>query len=671
MVASSCISQTALRTYVSGWFVLTILACTCLNPRVAFACSACAGKDGYSLDTTTSCETLRDILVDVDPGCDQERRDEFLFLYPFKVDKPQEITPLWELVYQKGSAKFSPPPAADPLDSALQSGDWKTARKEAQEIVDHVLDMPGTIAQQYQPALVKAVEFLEIQPLFDRIDAELMRSALWGNASSDKSKEIPPEIVDILEMRHLDRAKVSEIMRAKPHHPRIATLRFVALRQEFAAQVPDGWVFDIRNRVPRETWNHLESSVNRWLKDYPQHPLADLVLLWKTRILYFNGDVERAWRVLFYVYPRRLPRVLYDMRYLLVETQDERPVAFLQAIKDPLLFTALLPLREIDVEAWQRWWQVSENNMAQAWAVNLQERLLAKVPGFGELPRSFPTKPRNPTPLWGKLRAVALMQAGKWEEAREQLLSLKGENEQALLLATFYLRRGQPLLAVQLPDVPELIRLYLVRVILSDEKLQQVKADEGSVLRKEIVHEQGVRLAAQGKWAEAAQKIRTTEPECSKLWQEVARLQKDKSPKARLRLARFFRDHRGKLFYGNDTDWWHPEVRSRYGHVRAGKNSSVKHVDSDLPWTEAQELDAVTKHFLGTTESWLALQAYVDWLSKAEPSPQMRTVIKEADFCYNRLIGQGYWNWGFWTDYLVDNPAVKELRKAGIRAKDR
>jgi hypothetical protein len=47
----------------------------------------------------------------------------------------------------------------------------------------------------------------------------------------------------------------------------------------------------------------------------------------------------------------------------------------------------------------------------------------------------------------------------------------------------------------------------------------------------------------------------------------------------------------------------------------------------------------------------------------------MSEVIKEADYCYNRLIGPGYWNWSFWTDYLRDHPVVKRLRKEGRRAK--
>jgi hypothetical protein len=509
-----------------------------------------------------------------------------------------------------------------------------------------------------------------------------MRSALWGwsESSTNKSSDLPPEILDILAMRNFDRQKADEIIKAKPGHPRLATLRFVALRNEFARRVPDGWLYDIQQKVPEEAWRELEVSVDRWLTDYPQHPLADLVLLWKTRIFYFKGDVDRAWQHLLSVYPRRLPRVLYDIRYLLAHG---RPRGYgrenntyvrksFRTTNDPLLFSALLTTLHIDPAQWDQWWEVTEENLNQPWAVNLQERLLAEVPRSDELPSLFPKESRNPSQLWGQLRAVALMKAGKWEDAEKQIFSLAPDEEQALLAATFHLRRGQPLLAAQVPNVPTLIRLYLVRVIFNDEELRKLKAQEKiTVLEKETIHEQGVRLTERGKWAEAARLIRTVDPARSKLWAEVARLMMDNSDQALLRLARFFKDHRGELFYDR-TELWHPTVRGRYWHLLMSKRRPTGRTEKEvLPWSTDRELKGIERHFVGNAELWLALQTYVDWLTTAAPSPQMREIVKEADFCYNRLISPGFWNSTFWSEYLSGHPVVEKLREEGRRAKQR
>ncbi|MEW6531606.1 MAG: hypothetical protein AB1473_12265 [Thermodesulfobacteriota bacterium] len=684
MAAALSALRYLLRARVFFPSVLIILASIPFESKVTRACLSCAGKAGYNLELTTSFDRLLNSLIeDVSPSCDTESKGAFLFLYPFKLVKPREITPLWNIVYEKGPYSDSfLPPTTTALDSALLDGNWETARKEAQKIVDQVLDMPGIIAQGYQSKLIRAVEFLEIEPLLRRMDPEVIRSALWGSSKSSvgTSSDLPPEILDILAMRSLDREKVDEIIKTKPRHPRMGTLRFVALRNEFAQKVPDGWQFEIQQKVSEETWRELEGSVDRWLNDYPQHPLADLVLLWKTRIFYFKGDVDGAWQQLLSVYPRRLPRVLYDIRYLLAhDLRSRHPPEnntyihrSFQTTNDPLLFSALLTTLHMGPEQWDRWWKVSEENFNQPWAVNLQERLLAEVPRLGELPSLFPKEPGNPSQLWGQLRVVALMKAGKWEDAEKQIFSLPPNEEQALLAATFHLRRGQPLLAAQVPNVPRLIRLYLVRVIFNDEELRNLKTQaKNTMLAEETIYEQGVRLTERAKWAEAARLISAVDPARSKLWEEVARLKMDNSDHALLRLARFFRDHRGELFYDR-TELWHPTVRGRYWHLLWNKRRPTGRTEKQvLPWSTDRELTGIERHFLGNAEWWLALQTYVDWLTTAAPSPQMREVVKEADFCYNRLISPGFWNSAFWSQYLSGHPVVERFRKEGKRARGR
>jgi hypothetical protein len=658
MAGSLSFSQSPLRRCALSFLLLIFSASTFFESKIAFGCyDECDGKESYDLSSTTSFKGLWNMLLSGLNHC--ESRDEFLFLYPFRLEKPEEIAPLWNMVYGGKEPSF-PEPNADLLVSSCRNSDWNTARKEARIIVDQVLNMPGAIGAGHQPALIQAVEFLEIQPLFRKMDPERIKSALWSESPAAKSGDLPPEIRDVLEMRNLNRGKINDIIKANPHHPRIGTLRFVALRSEFAQKVPDGWLNDIQGKVSKKTWQDLEESADLWLKDYPEHPLADLVRLWKSRIYYFKGDIDGAWKQLLSVYPRRLPRVLYEMRYLLV--YSDRQSECLRAIEDPLLFTALLPTAAIDSDQWEQLWKMSEKNRGRPWATNLQERLLAEVPRSGELPLSFPKEPRNPTQLWGKLRALALMNAEKWEDARKQLFSLAPDEEQALLAATFHLRRGQPLLAAQVINLPELIRLYLVRVLFDDEELSELQTKKNTILKKEILSEQGVRLTEKGKWADAARIIRTIDPGRSALWQNIARLKTDASPSARLKLARFLRENRGKLFYA-DHPLLKPTVWSRYA-----PDPGMVDNTSGLPWTRGREQEAIMRHILGTTELWLALQAYVDWLSTAKPSPQMSHVVREADYCYNRLIGQGYWS-GFWYQYLPDHPVVKKLREEGIRAK--
>lgn len=664
--------------------VLIVLAWTTFESKVASACMYCAGQAGYDLELTTSFEKLLNLLTeDVSMSCDVRSIDSFLFLYPFMLVKPKEITPLWNIVYGRGpySDSFSPPNTSV-LDSALRDGDWATAHTEAGNIVDQVLDMPGIVAQRYQAELIKGVEFLEVEPLLQRIDPELMRSALWdwSESSARKRKDLPFELLDILDMRRLERRKADEIIKAKPSHPRMATLRFVALRNEFARKVPDGWLHVIQNQVTAETWRNLEASVDNWLKDYPQHPLADLVLLWKARIFYCKGDVDAAWKVLLSVYPRRLLRVLYDMRYLLVHgwryRYPPKKNTYIQmsfrATKDPLLFSALLTSLHIDPEQWDQWWKVTEENLDQPWAVNLQERLLAEVPRLSELPSLFPKESRNPSQLWGRLRAVALMKAGKWEEAEEQIFSLSPDEEQPLLAATFHLRRGRHLQAAQVPNVPRLIRCYLVRVVFNEEELRGLQTQEkNTILEKEAIRELGVRLSERGEWLEAARLIRTIDPARSELWEDVALLMMDNSDQARLELARFLRDHAGKLFYDR-TELWHPTVRERYWRLRMSKKRPTGRTENEsFPWSTDWELRGIERHFEGNAEWWLALQTYVDWLTTAAPSPQMRAVVKEADDCYNRLISPGFWNSAFWWEYLREHPVVERFRKEWRRSRER
>ena len=688
MVKSISASHHKLRMY-SVFAVLLVMFGSSLF-IISMRAFGCGGPATYDLDTPMHSldQLFEQLLTSVD-AYDVVTRDEFLFLYPFRLEKPKEINPLWTMVYTYKAPAFSPP-SSELFTSAIRNGDWKGAEGEAIRIVNQVLDMPAVVADKYQLQFIQALEFLEVRPLFQKINPALIKSALWHSSSAAENRKFPSELQDVLEVRNLDRQKVDEIIKAKPHHPRIATLRFVSLRNEFARKIPDGWPDDIRKKVRKETWREFEQSVDLWLKDYPQHPLADLVLLWKLRVYYFEGNNQLAWKLLMSVYPRRLLRVLYEMRYLLLH--GSYPNGSLDTIKDPLLFTAVLHSVNIDSEQWGRWWQVSEQYRSHAWATNLQERLLEKSiheARLGKLPPLFPKEPRNSTPLWGKLRALALMEAGQWDDAGKQLFSLSPDGEQAILAAAYHLRRGKTALAVQIIDLPEHIRHYLIRVILNDEALRGLTTSKNRIVRQEALIEQGVRLAEKGKWAEAAICIQTIDAAHAELWKRAAMLSKETSAAGRLHWARFLRDNNGKLFYGNDSAWYR-SVNFRYRHIIRDQQEVVKRPrettqqnnakngggnitrsSSDaLPWTQQQEQDAIMQHLTRTAEMWSALRAYVEWLSTAKPSQQMSAVVREADVCYNWLINWDSTNSDFWENYLRDHPVVKQLRDAGKRSKN-
>ena len=672
--------------------ILLALGIISIVPCITGNVFACGGPATYNLDMPMhSLDSLVEALLSDESDYEIVTRDEFLFLYPFKLqlhnDQEQsDIESLWALAY-RGDERLFGRPATDAFESALKRGDWRAAEPQAKRIINDVLDMPSVVADKYQAPLIEALEFLELQPYLTNTDPRTIAAAFWDSSIAADRSKLPPALLDVLEMRNLDRERVDEIISAKPKHPRMATLRFISLRNRFAREVPNGWVYDIRKKVPKETWRGLEESTNLWLKDYPDHPLADLVLLWKTRIYYFEGDRQQAWKLLISMYPRRQARVLYEMRFMLMNfsvPQDET----VDAIKDPILFSAFLPSVKISPEKWAAWWKISEENYSRPWARNLQERLLAKAvkqEGSLKLPPSFPKAPRNPTPLWGELRALALMKTCNWEDAGKQLFSLAPDKDQAVLAAAYHLRRGKAAMAAQVIDLPADIRHYLIRVTVDYEDLQSLTTAKNPNIKREALFEQGVRLAEKGKWSEAAKMVLAADSDKGALWKKAASFSTDTSASGIIAWARFLKENNGTLFYGNDSAWYRT-LSWRTRHLSQNRERIVKRAKGEprtsrgaqeetytcsqkLPWTPEHEEEAITQHFFRTTEMWLALQAYAAWLSTAKPSKEMTAAVKEADLCYNWLVNWDSGNSGFWREYLIDHPVVTQIREAGKRAR--
>jgi hypothetical protein len=107
-------------------------------------------------------------------------------------------------------------------------------------------------------------------------------------------------------------------------------------------------------------------------------------------------------------YPDRRVRALAEMRYLLVMGQPPTR-AQVDALKDPLLITALTGETSLDAERFDQRWALADTSPSAPWAENLRVRLLAwaaRHAAPGALPKAFPEQLLK-GPLSGKLSAAA------------------------------------------------------------------------------------------------------------------------------------------------------------------------------------------------------------------------------------------------------------------------
>jgi hypothetical protein len=82
------------------------------------------------------------------------------------------------------------------------------------------------------------------------------------------------------------------------------------------------------------------------------------------------------------------------------------------------------------------------------------------------------------------------------------------------------------------------------------------------------------------------------------------------------------------------------------------------------------EVAAIRAHLEATTEPYLALRAYADWLARTEPqaaavAAERRRVAREADRVYNLLVNWDATNTRFWRETLARGDAARAIRRAG------
>ncbi|AHG92549.1 hypothetical protein J421_5014 (plasmid) [Gemmatirosa kalamazoonensis] len=637
---------------------------------------ACGGPASYDIDAPLAApEKWLDgvTLVDAFEGTP---RDELRFLAPFRFGDPADsarIDALWRSAYGSSGDDSIPPVSVDALDAALRAGDLARAEREARAVATRVLDEPAPIADAHQGALRRAVELLELAPSLRGVDAALtarvLATGLDARAVPGTPASLPAPLAAAVEVRRLAFPALAALAVRRPDHPRIASLRWVALQERLRTEIPNGWPDEIRKQVPAARWRALDDAHARWLADYPDHPLADLVRLSRVRVAYYEGDSTRAWRLTLAAWPRRLPRVLGELRVLAVRGMVGEPQG--PAATDPRLRSAMLTVRAPSRAEWDALWRLSEDSLARPWAVNLQERLLERAVRTalaGEpLPTRFPARPERRTTLWGRLRLVALYAAGDERGAESQAAALGADSVAALVRTRLAVTRRQWSRAAREPLLVEDARTYLVRVLLPDSALAAL-ADS----TRDAAVTLGARAAARGTWSAAAWNAgvqalarggRAVPAELATRWRRAAALAGDTSLAGRLAYARWLATQRGQLFHGVDNAWY----RSLGWRVAALRDTAVHGRAAALSADE--EIAAIRTHLEATTEPYLAVHAYGEWLARTErggaTADERRRVAREADRVYNVLVNWDATNTSFWADVLARSEIARAIRRAG------
>ncbi len=586
---------------------------------------ACGGPDYADLGALAPVGAIADGLAVKDDDWEYLPREEFRFLYPFWREDKSHFGTLWSFSYDDAAAKTKAP-TTNALDAALKSGVAQAIALEAKRAVAVWLAEPPVVAAPQTKQAWRAAELEQVAPQLAKLPPAAVRAFLAGK---------PAQGVPAAALAATIRARQAE-------HD------FLALRAAFRAQVPNGWGDAIRKQVSAATWKQLEQAVDAWLTHYPQHPLRDYVRLDKERIRYLSGDGAGAWSVVLDVYPRLRVRALAEMRYL-VQRGVTLPVAKLDSLTDPALVAAFADESTITPARSQRWWKLARTHRRRPASENLEERLLLWAvtkahPGY--LPPGFPRTIEHSSPLWGKLRAAALIAAAKWSAARAQLAKLPNDAERALLAAHYFVARSRPDLAAAVPKLGADTQQYLIRVLVDDKGLIGLEK-RSKALAKAARFEAAVRLAGSGSWQSAALRVQHDHPAQAKLWRQVGALAASHDPDASLKLARFFVAHRSELFWGQDNSMYRA-ISDRYSPK---KNPAESH--------------AIEVALTRTTPRWLALEQYTRWLEQNPGSPIARSALTEADDTYNRLINWAGGNYFFWGEYAPHSALIARLRKIG------
>jgi hypothetical protein len=532
-------------------------------------------------------------LLSVDEDSELPRKEE-RFLYPYLLAHPKEAQPLWQFAYE--GLLDLPAPNEQPYLRANAEQHKDVARKEAQKLLEEWYALPPVPAAAHREIALRAAKFLE--------------------------------------------------QAAPPPNPS-PTQQFLDLVQQFTSQVPNGWQAGAKNQVPPAFWAQQLATTRAWLAANPKHPLRDLVIFWQVRVQRFSGDSDAAWSLLFQLYPRRRPRALAEMRYL-IQQNAQPSAAQLDALRDPLLAASLVNQENATPARWERYWRLSEKATRKVEALALQERLLQALVDQGNaasLPASFPKQAASPSQYWGKLRGLLLLRHGKLAEAREQLTLLTADPEQAILVANCYLALGDPVQAARTPLLNAVDASYLIAVLTPPAELLKLRTDSNALLGAAAETALASDLIRRGDFLGAARRYKPIDAPQAADFEHMAALQKQGDE---LALARALRARGKDLGVGMQSDYYRG-FSTRYARL--------------LP--DSAEAKGLIAYFEASSGSFQALRHFVPWLEAHPNDPKARGVLDEADAAYVALQSFGGWPDLFWVRYLTHHDLAVRLRRVG------
>lgn len=625
--------------------------------------SACGGAFYMVLDAPRRSEGyhLSEMLYGSDPY--GEYRPELLdFLYPLRGSAPEAYATL-DNVLQNYSYDETPP---DPepgyastrarladYEAALSKGDLGAMRDAAAALVEEILDLPAPVAEPFAAELRGPVELLELGAALDGVPVRELQSYLYGATPTH------PLLIAASQVRGLDPSKATALLASSPSHPRRASLRWLSMRHRAAVDIPDGWdASEIAERIDPVKHRALIDGADQWLKDYPKHPLADYVRLYKLRLHYLRGEADPAWAILFDLYERHPVRAANEMRFLDRQHVPVPSSADLSALP-PEVAAALLP-EVIDPSLWSALWQRSASEPGP-WALPLQERLLlslARSEGPLDLARyaAFPQAAAAPSETWSRLRALVVLKAGRSDLARDQLALLPvADPWTANLRARLDLEAKNLVGAASQPGLPADVMQYLVRIEATDEDLLRLADSSDTAVAWEARLALSTKaIADRGDYKRAAKLMSKVDPERAALYTQARSLTRSRGAGAAVDRAHFFREKAGLIFASNDVYWYRSLP-----------------VDSPLD-------PAITSWLTRSFATYYALVAYADWLSRLDVASldafeltHAREILREADDTYNLLLNYGSSDGYAWGQILPNSPPAVTIRKVGkeIRAR--
>lgn len=548
--------------------------------------------------------------------------------------------------------------ATDPARAfrdALAVGDLDAADRAARAIVEAVMDAPAS-DESYQEELRLAVEFIEVRPTLDKTPKPAI--AAWFASTSASTTGLPSALQAIAPVRVLGASGKAIKLDAK--HPRAASLRWLALREALKTDIPNGWTREELRAAAPKGFGGLMAQTDAWLRDFPDHPLADYVRLKKLRLLYLSDDEDAAWALLLEMYPRHPDRVAAEMRFLVLQ-------GLTSSTLDPLAIPLEVALgnaesRPLSNREWDVLWRKTEVEPDAAWALAAQERLLLlayreRRSGAASLPDAFPAKPAAPSETWAKLRLGAVMLDGRADDAAKQLALLDPKDAMvAPLTARLHLDRGAWADAIRTPGLDPAAARYLIRIAAPHEVAAALIDDPDPALRWEARLTVATRkLAKDGDWDAGARLLAAVDSDRATRWHQAGALSRASGQEATLAYARFLRDNGGQLLAGNDYD-------------------DVLFYRS-LPEPQSPETVAwLTRSF----STWYAVGAYAKWLDRVDVArvsggelARARQVLDEADRTYNTLLNYGSGEYYAWGSVLPTSEPAVTIRRVGkaLRAK--